>query len=67
MALEQLNIYKRAVEKGNAVLEWQWAVERYDDFEERCGKLARCSTLLLQPFGAGVSIPAGFTKSGVRA
>lgn len=57
-----------AVEKGDAVLAWQWAVERYDDFlKERCEELARRSTLLLRSFGAGVGLPAGFTEPEVRA
>jgi len=60
--------FLEAVEKGDAVLDWQWAVERYDDFlKERSGELARRSTLLLRSFGAGLGVPAGFAQAKVRA
>lgn len=60
--------FLEAVEKGDAVLEWQWAVGRYDDFlKERRDELARRSTVLLRSFGVGQGIPAGFAQAEVGA
>jgi hypothetical protein len=60
--------FLEAVEKGDAVLEWQWAVERYDDFvEERCKELTRRSTMLLRSFGAGRGVLASFSEAEVKA
>ncbi len=44
--------FRDAVKQGGDVLEWHWAVERYDDFlVERCEELSRRATELLRSLG----------------